>query len=111
MSNHHRLLLAATALFLLAAPPASAGGEKLSIPAARERAAGFAESTCAHDDSCAGSGVRNCRRLGARLALCRIFDHRKTTEQGNFTCTRLVRLALQPPSQSIRVTGVGDWDC
>ncbi len=110
MSRHRVLLLAGAALFLLAAPPASAG-EKLSIPAARERAATFAERTCAHDDSCAGSGVQNCRRLGARVVLCRIFDHRKTTEQGNFVCTRLVRMALKPPGRRVHVTGVGDWSC
>jgi hypothetical protein len=110
LSHHLGLLLAGAALFLLVAPPASAG-EKLSIPVARERAATFAESTCAHDDSCAGSGVQNCRRLSDRVVLCRIFDHRKTAEQGNFACTRLVRLALKPPSRRVDVTGVGDWDC
>jgi hypothetical protein len=95
---------------LLLAPLANAG-EKLSIPAARERAAAFAEKTCVHDDSCAGSGVRNCRRLSDHVVLCRIFDHRKTEEQGNFVCTRLVRLALKLPSRKIPVTGVSDWEC
>jgi hypothetical protein len=104
------LLLAAAAVLLLTAPPAGAG-EKLSIPAARERAAAFAESTCAHDESCARAGVRNCRRLRNRVVLCRIFDHRKTEEQGNFVCTRLVRLSLQVPSRKILITGLGDWSC
>ncbi len=108
MSRRAGLLLAGAALLLLTVPTANAG-EKLTIPAARERAAAFAANTCAHDDSCARSGVQNCRRLSDRIVLCRIFDHRKTEEQGNFVCTRLVRLALQPPS--VRVTGVGDWGC
>ena len=43
--------------------------------------------------------------------LCRIFDHRKTDEQGNFVCTRLIRLALDPRTRRVPVTGVSDWDC
>jgi hypothetical protein len=103
------VLLAGAALFSFVAP--ASAGERLSIPAARERAAAFAERTCAHDASCARAGVQNCRRLADRVVLCRIFDHRKTSEQGNFVCTRLVRLALKMPSRKIPVTGVGDWDC
>lgn len=110
MTRRLGLLLAAAALLLATAPGASAG-EKLSIPAARERAAAFAERTCAHDASCARSGVQSCRRLSDRVVLCRVFDHRKTDEQGNFVCTRLVRLALKLPSRRIPVTGVSDWDC
>ena len=103
-------LFAGAALLLVGAPPALAG-EQLSIPAARERAAAFAESTCEHDASCHNAGVQNCRRLADRTVLCRIFDHRKTDGQGNFLCTRLVRLALQPPQPGVRVSGVSDWTC
>lgn len=113
MALSHRLLasIAASATFALLAVPAGADSVKLSIPAARERAAAFAESTCKHDPSCAGHGVRNCRRQRARVVLCRIFDHRKTDEQGNFVCTRLIRLGLEPRTGRIPVTGVGNWDC
>ena len=110
MSRRLVLLLAAAALLLVSAPPALAG-EKLSIPDARERAGTFAASTCEHDSSCHNAGVQNCRRLADRLVLCRIFDHRKTDEQGNFLCTRLVRLARQPPEPGVKVTGVSDWTC
>lgn len=110
MTRRLGLLLAGAALFLSAAVPANAG-ERLTIPKARERAAAFAGRTCAHDTSCARSGVQNCRRLSDRVVLCRIFDHRKTDEQGNFVCTRLVRLALRLPERKIPVTGVSDWDC
>jgi hypothetical protein len=110
MSRQLGILLVGASL-LLASAPAAMAGEKLSIPAARERAAAFAESTCKHDTSCHHAGVQNCRRLADRVALCRIFDHRKTDEQGNFLCTRLVRLALQPPKPGVRVTGVSDWAC
>lgn len=109
MTRRLALLLASAALLLSTVPPASAG-ERLSIPAARERAAAFAERTCVHDESCARSGVQSCRRLSDRVVLCRIFDHRKTDEQGNFVCTRLVRLGLRPDGK-IPVTGVGDWNC
>ena len=109
MSRRLGALLAGAALLLGSAAPASAG-EKLTIPAARERAAGFAENTCAHDESCHRAGVRNCRRQSDRVVLCRIFDHRKTEEQGNFVCTRLIRLGMKPNGR-IPVTGVGDWTC
>jgi hypothetical protein len=94
----------------MVAVPAQAG-VKLTIPVARERAAAFAENTCAHDTSCADSGVQNCRRQSERIVLCRIFDHRKTDEQGNFICTRLVRLALKLPSHRVAVTGLSSWNC
>jgi hypothetical protein len=110
MTRRLGALLAGASLLLLSAAPAMAG-EQLSIPAARERAAVFAESTCEHDSSCHNAGVQSCRRLADRTILCRIFDHRKTDEQGNFLCTRLVRLALQPPKPGVRVTGVSDWTC
>ncbi len=110
MSRRLRLLLAGSAMFVLVALPAE-GSTKLTIPAARERAAAFAANTCAHDKACANAGVQNCRRHADRIVLCRIFDHRKTEEQGNFVCTRLVRLALKPPSHRVAVTGVSDWTC
>lgn len=112
MALRRRLLplIAAPAMLFLLAPPAQAGA-KLTIPAARERAAAYAERTCDHDRSCAGHGVRGCRRHSRRVVLCRIFDHRKTEEQGNFVCARLVRLALDPRTHRIPVTGVSNWDC
>jgi len=110
MTRRLGALLVGASLLLVSAPPAVAG-EQLPIPAARERAAAFAESTCKHDSSCHTAGVQSCRRLADRTVLCRIFDHRKTGEQGNFLCTRLVRLALQPPQPGVRVTGVSGWTC
>jgi hypothetical protein len=110
VSRGLRIALATAALFAALALPAQAG-EKLSIPDARARADNYAETTCKHDSSCAKAGVKNCRRHSARVVLCRIFDHRKTEEQGNFVCTRLVRLSLKPKSGKIPVTGVSDWSC
>lgn len=103
--------LLAGAVLILGLVPAAGAGQTLSIPDARDRAAAFAKRTCEHDESCAGFGVQNCRRLGPRVVLCRIFDHRKTEEQGNFVCTRLVRLSLKLPSRRIPVTGLSDWSC
>ena len=110
MSRRLGVLLSGAALLLVVAPPASAG-EKLTIPAARERAERFAESTCRHDSSCANSGVQTCRRSTDHVVFCRIFDHRKTDAQGNFLCTRWVRLSLRLPSRRVPVTGVSEWDC
>jgi hypothetical protein len=102
--------VATAALFAFLVLPAQAG-EKLSIPDARERAERYAETTCEHDSSCAEAGVKNCRRHSDRVVLCRVFDHRKTEEQGNFVCTRWVRFSLQPKTGKIPVTGVSDWSC
>ncbi len=105
-----RTALAVAVLFGLLAVPAQAG-EKLTIRDARARAAKYADSTCKHDSSCAKAGVRNCSRDSDRVVFCRIFDHRKTDEQGNFLCTRLVRLSLKPKTGKVPVTGVSDWSC
>ncbi len=110
MTRRLGALLSCTALLLAIAAPASAG-ETLTIPAARERAAVFAESTCNHDSSCAKAGVQTCRRSTDHVVFCRIFDYRKTDAQGNFLCTRWVRLSLQLPSRKVPVTGVSEWDC
>lgn len=109
MSRRLGVLLSAAALLLTIAASASAG-ERLTIPAARERATAFAENTCAHDSSCHSAGVQSCRRQSNRVVLCRIFDHRKTEEQGNFVCTRLIRLGMKPNGR-VPVTGVGNWTC
>jgi hypothetical protein len=106
-----RIALAGLVALALIAVPAASSAERLSMAKARERAESFATSTCNHDKSCASSGVQVCRRHSDRIVLCRIYDHRKTEDQGNFLCTRLVRLALQPSTGRIPVTGVGNWEC
>lgn len=110
MSRRLPLPIVAAVASLLVALPAEAA-VKLTIPVARERAASYAENTCAHDSSCAGAGVQGCRRQAERIVLCRIFDHRMTDAQGNFVCTRLIRLALDPGTRRVPVTGVSDWSC
>lgn len=108
------LVCVALALAALAAPAgveAKSGAARLSIPDARERAAMFAERTCNHDERCASAGVQSCRRHRSRVVFCRIFDHRKTKAQGNFVCTRLIRLSMHPLTGRIPVTGVGGWSC
>ena len=111
MTRVARIALAGLLAIALVAVPAAAAAKQLSMSRAHERAESFAESTCAHDKSCAGSGVVECRRQGDRIVLCRIYDHRRTEEQGNFRCTRVVRLSLQPRTNRVPVTGVGGWDC
>lgn len=91
--------------------PLAAVADGLSVSRAKERAAKYAENTCVHDKSCARAGVKSCRRQSAHIVLCRIFDHRKTEAQGRFVCTRLVRLAFDPRTHHVPVTGVSNWDC
>jgi len=83
----------------------------LSIPAAREKAASFAKSTCAQDQSCIRNGVLNCRRDSPHVAFCRIFLQRHTEAQGRYTCNRLIRLSMDPKTHRIPVTGLGRWHC
>jgi hypothetical protein len=98
---------------LVAVGEAGAAG-KLPIPVAAERAKAFAEQTCRHDDNCARSGVNNCKRQAPRVALCRIFLHRRTAAQGHYRCTRLIRLVPahnKPHPKHAKVNGVGRWQC
>lgn len=108
-----RLACASCAVLALASlSPLAAAADELSVSRAKERAAKFAENTCAHDKSCARAGVKSCRRQSPHIVLCRIFDHRKTEAQGRFVCTRLVRLALDDSQiHRVSVTGVSNWDC
>ena len=102
------LALAAT----LAIPPGSAlAGAKLSIDASAERSERFAERTCDRDRNCVRHGVLNCKRQTRRVVLCRIFDERKTGAQGRYECSRLIRVALDPASGRVPVTGLGRWQC
>lgn len=84
---------------------------RLPISVAKERSAAFAKRTCAHDESCVESGVLNCRRQSRHIVLCRIFDRRRTEAQGGFVCSRLIRLALNPRSHRVPVTGISRWNC
>jgi hypothetical protein len=45
------------------------------------------------------------------VILCRVFDERKTHVQGRYECSRLIRVALDPASGRIPVTGLGRWQC
>jgi hypothetical protein len=102
--------LSVLALTWMLALPAIAA-VKLSIPTASERALAFAKRTCSHDKSCVKYGVTNCRRQGLHVVLCRIGDERDTEAQGRYVCTRLVRVALNPANQKVRITGLGEWSC
>jgi len=112
MRSSHWLLVAGLLAAALAfgAQPAAAG-QKLRIPTAAEKAAAFAERTCAHDASCVRHGVSGCRRQRRRVALCRIFIRRNTRVQGKYRCSRLVRLSLIPGTRHARVSGLGSWRC
>lgn len=106
-----RAAAAATLVILALAPPLASAAVKLTIPAAREKSATFAEHTCAHDKSCVGHGVLNCRRHSLHVAFCRIYLRRDTEVQGSYRCSRLIRLAIDPRTHRVPVTGLGRWNC
>jgi hypothetical protein len=104
----------AAALALVAALGALAGPAqalKLEIERARGRSLDFAERTCRRDPHCVRSGVRNCRRQARKVVLCRIFDERRTRVQNRYRCERLIRLALDPRTRRVPITGLGRWHC
>ena len=106
------VILASAILATLALPPGSApAGSKLSIDAASERSARFAERICDRDRNCVRHGVLNCKRQSRRVVLCRVFDERDTRAQGRYECSRLIRVALDPATGRIPVTGLGRWQC
>jgi len=98
------------ALLAFVVPVAGAAVE-LTIPAAREKASRFAERTCAQDRSCVRHGVLNCRRETDHIVFCRISLRRHTQAQGRYSCNRLIRLAIDPKTRRVPVTGLGRWHC
>jgi hypothetical protein len=102
--------VAALATLSVLAMPAGAAGD-LSISAAAEKSAVFAEHTCAHDDQCVGHSVSNCYRQRPRVVFCRIVIRRHTDAQGKYRCSRLIRLGFNPKTHRIPVTGLGRWHC
>jgi hypothetical protein len=108
-----RLIASALAIFAVLAAlalPASAT-VKLPVEVAAEKSFVFAKHTCAHDGNCVKYGVLNCNRQSLHVVLCRIFDERSTEAQGKYECNRLIRVALDPVSFRIQVTGLGPWHC
>jgi hypothetical protein len=104
------VVLSVLALTWVLAVPAVAA-VKLPVQTAADKAFTFAKHTCAHDSSCVRYGVTNCNRQSLHVVLCRIFDERSTEAQGKYHCTRLVRVALDPVTYRIVITGQGDWQC
>jgi hypothetical protein len=84
---------------------------KLPVQLAAEKSFIFAKHTCAHDGNCIKYGVTNCTRESLHVVLCRIFDERSTAAHGLYGCTRLVRVALDPISFRVVVTGQAPWQC
>jgi hypothetical protein len=104
------VFFAVLALTWVLAIPALAA-VKLPVQTAADKAFVFAKHTCAHDQNCTRYGVTNCHRQSLHVVLCRIFDERSTEAQGNYHCTRLVRVALDPVTYRIVVTGQAPWQC
>lgn len=104
------VFLAVLALTWAMAAPAVAAVQ-LPVKTAADKSFVFAKKTCAHDRNCVRYGVTNCRRQSLHVVLCRIFDERSTPAQGKYSCTRLIRVSLDPVTYRIVVTGQGDWQC
>jgi hypothetical protein len=102
--------LAVCAVLAAIALPAAAA-VKLPVEVAAEKSFVFAKHTCAHDGNCVRYGVKNCNRQSLHVVLCRIFDERSTPAQGKYECNRLIRVALDPGTYRIQVTGLGPWHC
>jgi hypothetical protein len=108
-----RLIGAAIALCAVLAALAlpAAATVKLPVQVAAEKSFIFAKHTCSHDGNCVRYGVLNCNRQSLHVVLCRIFDERRTEAQGKYECNRLIRVALDPHTGRIPVTGLGPWHC
>jgi hypothetical protein len=104
------LFLATCAVVGVLALPAMAA-VKLPIKTAADKSFIFAKHTCAHDHNCVKYGVTNCRRISLHVVFCRIFDERSTPAQGRYPCQKLVRVALDPITYRVLVTGQGAWQC
>jgi hypothetical protein len=103
-------LVASCLLLGTAAMPAVAA-VKLPVETAAAKSFIYAKHSCAHDFNCVRYGVRNCNRQSLHVVLCRIYLDRSTQVQGNYTCQKLVRIALDPITYRVLVTGNGPYHC
>jgi hypothetical protein len=108
-----RLLCAFLASLLLLATAAMPAAAAVKLPAqlAGEKAFVFAKHTCAHDVHCVKYGITNCNRQSLHVVLCRMYVERSTPGQGRYSCKKLVRVALDPITYRVLVTGNSDWAC
>lgn len=113
MSRVKRLscpLLASLVLLAMVAMPAVAA-VKLPAQTAAAKAFIYAKHTCSHDVHCVKYGITNCNRQGLHVVLCRMYVERSTAAQGRYACQKLVRVALDPITYRILVTGNSAWSC
>ena len=108
-----RLLCAFLASLLLLATAAmpAAAAVKLPVKLAGDKALVFAKHTCAHDIHCEKYGITNCARSSLHVVFCRMFVERDTAAQGRYACKKLVRVALDPITYRVLVTGNSNWSC
>lgn len=104
------VVLATCAVAGILALPAAAA-VVLQVKTASDKSFIFAKNTCSHDPNCVKYGVTNCRRISLHVVFCRIFDERETAAQGRYSCTKLVRIALDPVTFRVLVTGNGAYNC
>jgi hypothetical protein len=107
-----RFLAASMATLIAAGVLALPAGAaiQLTINGAAQKTMNYAQSTCDHDPHCVRYGVSNCNRQGLHVVLCRFYLDRETAAQGDYTCTKLVRVALAPDYRPV-ITGTGDFSC
>jgi hypothetical protein len=103
-------LLASFVLLATVAMPAVAA-VKLPAKLAGVKAFVYAKHTCAHDVHCVKYGITNCNRQSLHVVFCRMYVERSTAAQGRYACQKLVRVALDPISYKILVTGTSEWNC
>jgi hypothetical protein len=103
-------LLASFMLLGVAAMPVAAA-VKLPVHLAGDKAFIFAKHTCAHDVHCVKYGITNCRRGSLHVVFCRMYVERSTAAQGRYACQKYVRVALDPITYKILVTGTSKWAC
>jgi hypothetical protein len=103
-------VLASLMLLWAVAMPAAAA-VKLPAQLAGEKAFVFAKHTCAHDVHCVKYGITNCNRQSLHVVFCRMYVERSTPAQGRYDCQKLVRVALDPITYRILVTGTSAWNC
>ena len=111
MTLRLRLVPLAALVVLVLGTGTAVAVQKLTIPRAKDRAGDFAAKTCDRDANCVKSSVLNCRRKGRNVVFCRISNRRHTEAQGRYVCNRLIRLARDPKTNRVPVTGLGRWHC
>ena len=99
-------LVLATGAILAVLACSAFGAVRLTIPVATQRGP-TSPPAPAQATTAASAGRHQLPATEPDIVFCRTYLKRNTRVQGGYECTRLIRLAIDPKTHRVPVTGVG----